>query len=882
MSWYPLHPGTVGLPVGVMCELQVAGAMAAILESLLMRDYPRPHGRMDEMLSDEGAIRDSWRDVATALDELGVDALRQRHQQARRLLRERGVTYNVYGDPQGSERPWELDPVPLVLSSDEWAEVESGLHRRAELFNLILKDIYGPQDLIRRGLLPQELIHAHPGFLRPCHPYDQRLDYPLCLYAADLARGPDGRFRVVGDRTQSPSGAGYALENRVVMSRILPSLFRESRVHRLALFFHHLRRALAELAPNRDEDEPRVVLLTPGLMNETYFEHSLLAGYLGYTLVEGSDLTVRDGRVWLRSMRRLEPVDVILRRLDDDYCDGVELRRDSMLGVPGLTEVVRRGRVAVANPLGAGVLENPALKVFLPAIARHFLGHDLDLPSVPTWWCGDPESREHVLANLDTLVVKSIYRGGGQAPVFVSALTSDQRTALARRIRARPHLYVGQEHGRLSSVPTLTDAGLQPRAAVIRAFMVAGKGGYSIMPGGLARVAPASDSLSVSNQVGGQSKDIWIRATEPVRTVSLLPSTDEVAMGAESRAILPPAAAANLFWMSRYAERAEQAARALRTVLRLYRSVTEFGDGIDQQVLARLQVALTRVTATYPGVASRADSPVDPLQELQSLAFDSRRTGTVAFNLTAMLSASNGVRDRLTSDALRVLTSLRLRLGGTGAGDDPVFRELPAALDEMVTLLAALRGLEQDSMMHGQAWRFMEMGRHIERGLLTAEWLRATLVTPLAARDEPALLEALLTTLESLGAYRRRYHDTPRAEALLRLVLLSENNPRALGYQLGSLREALQELPSEGGPEELSREQRLVLEAYTSLRLSDPAELVHVPEGRADRAALERLLALTVRDLRATADCLAATYFSDQQGPRPLGGVPPAVEYPRS
>ena len=858
--------------------MQAAGTMAVIPESPLLRDYPPPAGRVDEMLLADGSIRESWRYLAEALEGLGPDALRQRHQQARRLLRERGVTYNVYGDPQGSERLWELDPVPLVLSSDEWAEVETGLHRRAELFNLILRDIYGPQELIRRGVLPQELVYAHPGFLRPCHPYSDATEYPLTLYAADLARGADGRFCVVGDRTQSPSGAGYALENRVVMTRILPSLFRESRVHRLALFFHQLRGALAELAPNRDEDQPRVVLLTPGLMNETYFEHSFLAGYLGYTLVEGGDLTVRDGRVWLRSMRRLEPVDVILRRLDDDYCDAVELRRDSMLGVPGLTEVVRRGRVAVANPLGAGVLENPALKAYLPAISRFFLGRDLDLPSVRTWWCGDPESCRYVLDNLDKLVIKSIYRGVGQSPVFGAALGDDQRRALAERIRARPQTYVGQEHGQLSSVPALSETGLSPRPAVMRTFMVGRKGGYSVMPGGLARVAPSMDSLSVSNQVGGLSKDIWIQATEPVREVSLMPSVSETYSGSEVRVMLPPAASENLFWMGRYAERAELSIRMLRAVLRLHRAVVEYDDWVDQRVLGTLQQALTRVTATFPGFAGpEAEARMaDPMPELSSLVFDGRRTGTLAFNLHAMLNAANGVRDRLSTDTLRVLTTIRMRLSSARSSSDLVFRDLPAELDELITLLAALRGLEQDGMVHGQGWRFLDMGRRIERGLLTGTLLRATLLTPVDARVEPGMLEAVLGCLESLAAYRRQYHDAPRVDTVLRLVLVSEVNPRALGFQLTRLVEALHSLPSDQQePDVLSVEQRLVLEAQTSLRLGDCANLAEPSGDPLERAALRQLLELAGRDLQAAAQQLALSYFTDQEGPRPLGEPSP-------
>ncbi len=854
--------------------------MAVNPDSRLVAGYQPGAGRPDEMVLPGGELRNSWRYLAEALDSLGADTLRQRHQQASRLLRDRGVTYNVYDDPQGLERSWELDPIPVVISSQEWAEVENSLQRRAELFNLILKDIYGPQELLRRGLLPPELIHGHPGFLRPCHPYPAGLEHPLILHAVDLARGADGEFKVIGDRTQSPSGAGYALENRVVMSRVMPSLFRESHVHRLALFFQNLRASLAELAPNRDRDEPRVVLLTPGPLNETYFEHSFLASYLGYTLVEGGDLTVRNGRVWLRSMRRLEPVDIILRRLDDDYCDALELRPDSLLGVPGLTEAVRRGNVAVVNPLGAGVLETPALNAFLPGISRHFIGKELQLDAMRTWWCGERRSLEYVLDNLDGMVVKHAHRAPGTTPAFAAGLDAKQRAALIERIRAHPSHYVGQEKGLFSSVPTLAGDRLEPRPAVLRAFLVGRHGGYAVMPGGLTRITGSPEGLSVSNQTGGLSKDTWILATEPTRQVSLLAAESTRHTAGETWSTLPPAAAENLYWMARYAERAEHGIRLCRTILRSYRASDETGDDLDRAHMDILSRTLTHVTATYPGFTRglNAGGQPSPLEELQSVLYDRQRTGSVAFNLQALLNSAYAVRDRLSLDTWRIINVIRAYQGRQRPAGIVAGADLSSDLDELVTLLAALRGLENDSMVHSLAWTFLEIGRCVERGLLSGVFLRNTMVQTRSPALESMVLESVLNHLESLNAFRRHHQGTPQADAVIRLVLLNDLNPRALNYQLAQLRLRLTELPQESMQEQLSPERRLVLEAHTAVQLADAGSLVGADADTGLRSRLDQLLSRTTHLLSQTSLRLSQSYFTDPQGPRQLAATDTETE----
>ncbi len=521
--------------------------------------------RIDEMLDSSGQINPHWQPFIQALNTLGLEDMAARHKEAVRLLRENGVTYVVHGEKHG-QRPWELDPIPLIISNSDWESISAGLTQRAELLNLVLKDLYGEKRLIKDGLIPPEVVYAHAGFLRPCNalvPPDENL---LLMYAADLAKDSSGNIKVLSDQTQAPSGAGYALENRTVLARTLPHLFGEVGVHRLSFFFRAMQNSIAEFAP-RLKDNPHVVVLTPGPYNETYFEHAYLASYLGYTLVQGDDLTVLDGRVWLKSLDGLQPVDIILRRVDDIFCDPLELRQDSRFGVAGLLEAIRQGNVVVVNPPGSSVLENPALMPFLPKIAKRLIGEDLRLPSVATWWCGHTKHRDYVLENLKKLVVKPIHRPLGGKPLFGSELSTTELDTLRAQINAKPYLYVGQEVIHFSTTPSLIDGKLEPRRAILRGFLFAEKSGYAVMPGGLTRCEGEVGELTVSIQDGGVSKDTWILAPEPEPHISLWQHPKSGSIISEDSQGLSSRSAENLFWVGRYAERAEGHARLLRITL---------------------------------------------------------------------------------------------------------------------------------------------------------------------------------------------------------------------------------------------------------------------------------------------------------------------------
>jgi uncharacterized circularly permuted ATP-grasp superfamily protein/uncharacterized alpha-E superfamily protein len=829
--------------------------------------YAPAAGLFDETRAADGSVRPHWDYLAQALQGLGISELGRRRDEARRLLRENGVSYNVYDDPDGYNRVWDLDPIPLVIGSTEWSDIESALIQRAELMDLILRDLYGPRELLKKGLLPPELVFGHAGFLRQCDGVKLPGNRQLILYSANLARGADGRMCVLGDRTQAPSGAGYALENRMVITRVLPSLFRDSRVHRVAVFFRALRQTLAAIAP-RAAHEPRIVILTPGPRNETYFEHAYLASYLGYALVQGDDLVVRNGRVWQRTLAAPQPVDVIVRRVDDDFCDPLELRPESRLGVTGLLDCVRRGNVTIANPLGSGLLENPALLAFLPAIARHFLGQPLRLNSVPTWWCGSTTECQHVLTHLDKLVVKPLSRAQGERVgervMIGPSLTRVQLAQLRAQILAEPRRFVGQELASFSSAPTLGDTGVEPRAAVLRTFLVARDADYAVMPGGLTRVAGSAGNPLVSNQSGGSSKDTWVLASEPERQVTLWLQPAREQMTSSARVPLSSRAADNLFWLGRYAERAEGTARLLRTILQKYDEMLQYDDASHSQCLHTLLRALTHFTATYPGFMAEDAQLHAPEDELLAVARDPLRTGSLAQTLQALLHSAHAIRDFWSTDAWRVLDGVDNQLAALRSGPLSI-ETLGEHLNQVVVSMAAFNGLTSERLMRDQAWRFLDMGRRVERALLLASLTRSTVAVRQDEATEALLLDSVLSTVESILTYRQRYRSYLEVRTVLELMLLDANNPRGMIHQLLRLQESLSGLPrdarDDGTSAELAERDRLALEAITQLRLVSLERLVQLDPGSVLRRDLDQTLARITHLVGRMSEVITEQYF---------------------
>lgn len=825
------------------------------------------HG-YDELIGLGGAVRSHWRTFADGLDTLGIGEFTQRWREAQQLIRENGVTYNVYGDPRGMDRPWQLDPIPLVISAHESELLQTGLVQRARLLEMILADVYGPQKLLAAGLLPPELVFANPCFLRPCHGLKLPGQRYLHLVAFDLGRDPAGNIAILGDRTQGPSGAGYALENRIVLGRMLPEVFKACNVQRLALFFRTFRDSLRNRAPH-NRDNPRTVLLTPGPFNETYFEHVYLARYLGFTLAEGGDLTVRDQRLYLKQLDGLVPVDVVWRRLDDDFCDPLELRGDSFLGVPGLVQAVRAGNVVVANALGSGLAECAAMLPYLPGLCRHFLSEDLLIPSVAAYWCGEPAAFDHVLAHLDRMVIKGAFSSMRLDPVFPDKLETKQREALIDRLRAKPWAYVGQDRLTLSTMPVMTEAGLEPRHVATRAYLCADEDAFFLMPGGLTRVTASAETMVVSLQKGGGSKDTWVLTEGAVSDFTLLrPAGASIALSRAGND-LPSRAADNLFWLGRYVQRAEDMVRLLRGVLV---RLTEKAGLADVPELPTLLRAVTHLTQALPGFvgAGAAERLAQPEGELFSMIFQKDRVGSLSYNYRSIQRAAASVRDRISMDMWRILGSLPPEDPFNPAAP-PTLSDVLDLLNQRVLILAGFGGIAMESMTRGHAWRFLDMGRKIELTAHTVGLLRWTLGSAASGAVEGPLLEALLEIADSSMTYRRRYLSGVQAAAVLDLLIADDSNPRALVFQLQSLRDVIWQLPHDPNEAVRPLEERLIVALLTKVQLADITELARAEEdGR--RPRLEEFLTELHQEVPQLADAISHHYLSHLQTSRQLAG----------
>ncbi|MEX7182799.1 circularly permuted type 2 ATP-grasp protein [Pseudomonas aeruginosa] len=814
----------------------------------LLAHYPFTDTAYHELLDRQGGVRPHWQRLFRQLERSSPEQLRQRQALVERQIQENGVTYNVYADPKGTDRPWALDLLPNLLSAAEWQPIAAGVAQRARLLNALLADLYGEQRLLAEGLLPSELVFGHPNFLWPALGIRPPGGIFLHSYAVDLARDADGRWQVLADRTQAPSGAGYALENRQIVSRALPELYRDLRVQHLAGYFRTLQETLASQAAG-DGETPLVVLLTPGRFNETYFEHLYLARQLGFPLVEGHDLTVRDATLYLKTLGGLKRVHAVLRRLDDDFCDPLELRTDSALGIPGLLEAVRQGRVLVANALGSGVLESPGLLGFLPQACRRLLGEELALPSLDTRWCGEPQALEAILAALPDLVIKPAFPGQRCEPLFGHALDGAGLASLGERLRERPQAYVAQRLAQLSQAPVWRDGkagvGLQSRAIGMRVFAVAASDGrYWVMPGGLTRVASAADAEVVSMQRGGASKDTWVLAERAVGGEPWRPRRLGVRDLVREDPYLPSRVVENLFWYGRYAERCDDHARLLRVVLSRYVDA----DG-DEEGL-RSALALAGGIGLLPGDGA-------PLERrlLQAL-LDEHWPASLCANLRRLHWAAAQVRGRLSGENWLALLELQRDMQAL----DPARTDLGEALDflnRLVMSLAALSGFALDDMTRDDGWRFLMIGRRIERVRFFAESIAAFLDGG-SAWDAGAL-EWLLELGNSGITYRSRYLASPQLVPVLDLLLLHEQNPHSLRFQLQALERSLERLHEEfGGPRE--RELRTLGER---LRSFDLAALESPLFGA---AGLDEVLVGLARLLRDIAAC--AGQVSDRLGLR--------------
>jgi uncharacterized circularly permuted ATP-grasp superfamily protein/uncharacterized alpha-E superfamily protein len=754
-----------------------------------LRGYPRADGRYDELRSADGALRPAWARFMATL--AGRDPRELAHSFARleREVRDHGITYNVYADPLGADRPWEVDPLPFLIEADEWREIEAGIEQRAELLDRVLADLYGPQTLLREGTVAAPAVFGHSGFLQPMQGITPVGGRHLFFYAADLGRSPDGRWWVVADRTQAPSGAGYALENRLVVSRAFASPFRDLQVRHLAEFFAAARDAILAWAPKPEPGEgaPLVALLTPGPYNETYFEHALLARYLGFTLVEGSDLVVRNGRLWLKAVDGLKRVHALVRRQDDEYCDPLELRSDSALGIPGLVDCARRGNIFMANALGSGVIESGALLGYLPRLSEQWLGEPLKLPNVATWWMGEPAAFDDAWRQLDRVLIKPIDRavrdGVRPAAVFGADLRSTERDALRERVAADPARYVAQEWVHLSQGPVVEPGGmaLGARTVGLRVFAVATPQGWRVMPGGLARVAGSGDARVVAMQRGGRSKDAWVLGDGPrSESLSLLTTRVQPSDLVMAQASLSSRAAESLYWFGRYAERCDHAARLLRVTL----SARLADRPADPQAMAALRALLAA-----SGLVG-ADEKLDTALARAATHPD----GKLASDLRLLAHGAFTLRERLSADHWRTLHSLSSLVSTAPDQAPPDLPAVGASLDLLITAMVTVSGFMLDGMTRSAGWRFLSIGRRVERLINLCGVLLAAIGTGRAGG-----LDWLLELCDSGVTFRSRYPVAPEWLPVLHLLVCDDTNPRAVAFQVKGLLEFVGKLEGRFG-----------------------------------------------------------------------------------
>jgi uncharacterized circularly permuted ATP-grasp superfamily protein/uncharacterized alpha-E superfamily protein len=837
---------------------------------LLDAYHPAP-GSFDELLDGEGSIRPSWRPVLDALTGLSETERNRLQETAQRMLRENGVTF-VAQDDAGTSRPWQLDLFPMLISPAEWQLLEAGLSQRARVLNAVLADIYGPQRALKEGILPPSVVFGNLGFLPACSHIEAKEDIHLHFLAFDVARSPDGRWWVLSDRSEAPSGAGYALENRVVSSRCLPDLFAGQNVRRQASFFRAFNEHFLGLA---GRDEPLAVFLTRGPGKLTYFDHAYLARYLGYNIVEGSDLTVRDSRVYLKTVDGLQQVDLILRTVRSEMSDPLELRSDSMIGVPGLLQAARAGSVTIANSLGSGVVESAAFLSFLPGLSRFFLGEEITIPSVATWWCGQEAERNYVVEHLDELLIRRISStrsllSKGQDGRIGQYMRTVARERLVELLQRSGHDYVGQEPLPLSTAPVWRDSNsLKPAPVVLRMYVAATSSGYCVMPGGLTRVSVESDPHAAWLSASDVTKDTWVLSDEPVETFSLLAQRQEEGRLKRGHRNLPSRAADHLYWLGRYTERAEAAVRLFRSlVIRLHGETGGHRHLVSHERLVSLLVAQKHMSARRGKRAMQGGrSAVE--RELWAILFDPESRDGLANVLSNVRRTADVVRERLSFDAFRILTDLTTIPHPSSHARAQETEEALRLLNRLVQYLAALSGMIMENMTRGYGWRFLDMGRRIERVRTMVQLVQHLTVTGNPEQD--GALDLLLELADSTMTYRGRYHSAPQLARVLDLLLADDSNPRAASFQVVTLDQHLGVLPHTGNDGMMTADQRIVTRLTGDLKLADMFKISVTTNPSGARFQLTRLTRRVDQAVTDLSDEISRYFFSHSSATRISG-----------
>ncbi len=791
----------------------------------------------------DGSIRLHQKLVHDFLTQTKPEELARLRRVVRHRINEQEVTFNILGVPEGTNRPWSLDLLPYVVDPVEWERLGRGLRQRARLLSAMSEDLFGSQRLIRERVIPPELVFGNPAYLRACHGWRPVGGFRLHLYAADVGRSPDGRFTVFSDRTAAPAGSGYALENRLVLGSSLSRLFNDYGVERLRSYFDSVKRCVDSLKPT-GATEPRVVLLSPGLQDESSFEHAYLARYLGYELVEGRDLTVRDRVVYMKTLAGLRKVDVVVRRLADMWCDPLWLREDSTSGVPGLVAAAMAGNVAIANPLGMGLCESPAFKAYLPAVCQKLLNQDLELLSVDTWWCGDPESLRFVTDHLDELVIKPAFEDRQGEPWKPALMTAQAKQELLGRVQANPRRFVAERWPAQSSLPYFEGNQLQYGELSLRTFLCREGNDYSVMPGGLARVNTAPDGVFLSLTGDRASKDVWLPTHDKTASKKPPRMPDRRVELRRGGVDLPSRLLDDLFWLGRYMERCDMSARLLRAAFdRMgFEAGTEAPQALDA-IMATLKALEVVPNNALPDDDFGRESLV------RGAIWDENNPGSLRSLCQRIHQLTLSARSRLSRDAWHVFRRLSVavpkrELAGTGTAID--------VLDDVLVTLSAAIGTSLDNMVRGHTWLFLDLGRRVERGGLTLGLIQS-LLAPGASRVH---MEALLETADSLLTYRARYLSRLQVAPVVDLILTDDTNPRSLAFQVNVLLGHIRELPRLDNVVRSRAERRTI--AMQSALLTADVEAACAGEGQGLRELLEDTSTL----MWQLSDDITQTWFS--------------------
>ncbi len=842
---------------GPVTAAELAAELALPASAGHLDELHNANAGKDDPSNTGASMHPCWASFFEHLGSEGFADLNRRQQNLQRQLKDNGVTYNVYADEHGMQRPWSLNLFPMLVGPQDWASIEAGVLQRTRVLNNVLADIYGPRDLLKQAWLPPALVQGHPGYLRAMQGVEPPGGTWLHIVAFDLAHGPDGRWWVVSQRTQAPSGLGYLLENRIAIAGQFPSAFSGMKVQRLAASYKALIQGLKSLSPQGND--ARIALLTPGPYNETYFEHAYLARYLGLNLVEGSDLTVRDRRLYLKTLHGLEPVDVLIKRLDDEWLDPLELRSDSALGVPGLMQAVRAGNVLLANAPGSAPLESSALLGFLPAISEHLLGEPLALPSLPTWWCGEAASLQSALPLVKQAVIKQTYPLRASDTQIGPELGTDDLDRLLGRLVREPDQHTLQAYLPLSQNPSWRNGQIVPRPAMLRVFALAdGPGSWRVLPGGMVRLAPPGQRIA-SMQRGGSSADCWVLTQGEVDRTSLLQSAPTTLALAQQRRVVTSRSAENLFWLGRYTERAENTVRLAQITLRSLQGEQQNAPAL----LAWLSACARENGLVLHNVPDAQQARrVFERSLIAQLGADSGAS-SVGYNLRALQQAAQQVRERLSQEQRNLIERLNdefaAQHNSMSADAEYAPQEALEALDEASELLSAITGAQTDRMVRDDGWRMLSIGRHLERLGTLSHALALGLQT--RSIEEDSGFEALLALFDSTITFHAQYQQRRDLVALLDMLVIHRDNPRSLSWVLSTLRSRLVKLPAEAD------DAQTLLSSLPNPDDWDLATLsgAHVvaPEPTTQAAAqLSSLLQALQRSSTLLSDQLSQRYFS--------------------